>query len=304
VRQIRGVLPVIPTPFSEGEFDADSFGAMLDRMLPSVDGYTLLGSTGEAPSMPVSERKAIVEQAIEMTPSEKAVVVGVTSACIGDAVELAEHAEDRGAAAVLCAAPFYFTNTPDGILGFLREIDSRIGVDLVLYDNPIATKTKLAAQDVVSWAEELEHLRAVKLTDHALDKVPLWHDAGLDVIGGDDPILFRYLAVGVDGVMVIAPVILPVAFAEVWRLMRSDRPEAALEVFSAEILPVLHVLGIGDEIVTTKALLHEIGVFASPEVRLPLMPVDDARRSLLREAFDIASAATESRLSETQPEPA
>lgn len=300
---MRGVLPVLPTPFRDGRFDAESFRAMLDRMLPAVDGYTLLGSTGEAPSMPVSERKVIAEQVIEMTPPEKTVVIGVTSTSIDDAIELAQHAEKRGADAVLCAAPFYFTNTPDGILGFLREIDSRIGIDLVLYDNPVATKTKLAAPDVVEWAGELEHLRAVKLTDHALEKVGLWHAAGLEVIGGDDPILFRYLAVGVDGVMVIAPVIFPAAFAEVWRLMRDDQPEAALAVFSNEILPVLHVFGIGDEIVTTKTLLHEIGVFASPEVRLPLTPIGPERRSLLRKAFDIANAATEARLSDTQPEP-
>ena len=40
---IDGVLPVIPTPFRDGVFDRESFRRMLDHMLPSVDGYTLLG---------------------------------------------------------------------------------------------------------------------------------------------------------------------------------------------------------------------------------------------------------------------
>jgi 4-hydroxy-tetrahydrodipicolinate synthase len=294
--RIRGILPVIPTPLRDGEFDPVSFRALLDHMLPNVDGYALLGSTGEAPSMTTGERMRIAEQAIAMTPKEKTIVVGVTTTAIADAVELARHAEAHGAKGVLCAAPYYFENSPSGVLEFLREIDSAIGIDLVLYDNPAATKTPLEAGDVVRWAADLDHLRTVKLTDHALEKVPIWRDAGIDVIGGDDPIFFRYLAAGVDGVMMIAPAIFPVAFAEVWRRTRDGRLEEALAVFAREVLPVLHVFGIGDEIVTTKALLNEIGIFASAESRVPLMPVGPDRRALLRAAFDLASAATEARL--------
>ncbi|MDX6512636.1 MAG: 4-hydroxy-tetrahydrodipicolinate synthase, partial [Gaiellaceae bacterium] len=53
---ITGVLPVIPTPFLDGRFDSASFQRLLDQMLDHVDGYTLLGSTGEAPSMTTEER--------------------------------------------------------------------------------------------------------------------------------------------------------------------------------------------------------------------------------------------------------
>ena len=48
-------------------------------------------------------------------------------------------------------------------------------------------------------------------------------------------------------------------------MRRPVEPRIALEIFTREILPVLHVFGIGDEIVTTKALLNEIGIFASAE---------------------------------------
>jgi 4-hydroxy-tetrahydrodipicolinate synthase len=278
-----------------GEFDPESFANLLDHMSAGVDGYTLLGSTGEAPSMSRDERMSIAEQALAMTPEGMTVVVGITNTAIADAVELARHAEANGAGAVLCASPFYFENAPDGLLGFFAEIDAAIGIDLVLYDNPAATKTKLQAQWVVDWSRQLEHLTAVKLTDQALEKIGIWQQAGLRVIGGDDPINFRYLAGGVDGIMMIAPAIFPAAYAEAWRLIGEGRMEDALAVFSAEVLPFLHVFGIGDEIVTTKALLDDIGVFASDECRVPLTPVDAKRRALLRAAYDVASAATVAR---------
>jgi 4-hydroxy-tetrahydrodipicolinate synthase len=285
---IEGILPVIPTPFLGGRFDRESFGRLLDHMLPWLDGYTLLGSTGEAPSLPVAERMAIAEEALALTPGDKTVVVGVSHTSVSDAVELARHAEAHGAKGVLCSAPYYFQSGPGGIFRFLRELDAAVDIDVVLYDNPASTKTVLAADTVVAWSQELACLRSVKLTDHDLAKVAAWQEAGLRVLAGDDPILFRFLAAGVDGAMVIAPAVFPQAFRVSWDLVRAGSLGPAYEVFAREILPFLHVFGIGDEIATTKALLEEIGIFASGEVLPPLEPVGEERRALLRLAYDLA----------------
>jgi 4-hydroxy-tetrahydrodipicolinate synthase len=288
---VEGILPVIPTPFLDGAFDAASFERLLEHMLPGVDGYTLLGSTGEAPSLTGQERRRIAELALAMTPAQMRVVVGVTSTSASETAELARHAQEHGAAAVLCAAPFYFANTPDGILRHLTVLDAALSIDLVVYDNPVATKTKIAADDVVRWAGELEHLTAVKLTDHELAKVQVWQQAGLTVLAGDDPIALRYLAAGVDGAMVIAPAVFPEAFREVWTLIRAGSVADALALAGQRILPFLHVFGIGDEIATTKALLKEIGVFASDELLAPLVQVTPERRRLLRDAYDACQRA-------------
>jgi 4-hydroxy-tetrahydrodipicolinate synthase len=292
---ISGVLPVIPTPFLDGRFDADSFGRLLEHMLPDVDGYTLAGSTGEAPSLTTAERKDIVSRAMAMTPSDKAVVVGVSHTSPAEAADLSRHSQDLGATGVLCCAPFYYANQPDGILAFLAEVDAALEIDLVLYDNPVTTKTTLRAEWPVAWAQELEHLTSVKLTDHDLSKIPVWKDAGLSVLAGDDPILFQFLTAGVDGAMVIAPAVLPDSFAAVWSAVQVGDHEAALDVFSREIAPFIHAFGIGDEIATTKTLLADLGIFASDELLAPLRPVDPSRRAHLRQAYELGRAAAEAR---------
>jgi 4-hydroxy-tetrahydrodipicolinate synthase len=289
---VEGILPVIPTPFLDGAFDAASFERLLEHMLPSVDGYTLLGSTGEAPSLTDEQRRRIAEAALAMTPSDKRVIVGVSHTSAAESADLARHAQEHGAAAVLTSAPYYFANMPDGVLRHLAAIDSVLKVDLVLYDNPVATKTKIAAGDVVRWGGELEHMTAVKLTDHDLTKIEHWQDAGLSVLAGDDPILLRYLAGGVDGAMVIAPAVFPEPFREVWTLMRNGGAADALRIAGARMLPFLHVFGIGDEIATTKALFKEIGIFTSDELLTPLVAVTAERRKLLRDAYDACGDAS------------
>jgi 4-hydroxy-tetrahydrodipicolinate synthase len=285
---IEGLLPVVPTPFADGAFDAESFRRLISHMDPHCHGYTLLGSTGEAPSLTLADRMAIAAEALAMTPDTMRVVVGVSHTSSESSIELARHATEHGAAAVLCSAPYYFANTADGVLAFLREIDAAVDIDIVLYDNPVATKTMLDAQDVIDWSRELTHLNAVKLTDHDLDKIAVWREAGLQVFAGDDPIAFRYLAAGVDGAMIIAPALCPRASRATWDALQAGDLEAAYETFAREVLPVLHVFGIGDEIMTTKVVLAQLGVFASTEVKPPLVQVPREREELLALALRVA----------------
>jgi 4-hydroxy-tetrahydrodipicolinate synthase len=294
---VRGILPVIPTPFSNGRFDAESFERLVDHLFPGCDGYTLLGSTGEAPSLSSEQRMEIAAKALQLTPKDKKVVVGVAHTSVDESIRLARHAQQHGAAAVLCPSPYYFQNSPEGLRRFFTQLDAALEVDLVLYDNPPATKTNLRAEDVIAWAAELQHLRTLKLTDHDLSKVATLQAAGISVLAGDDPILFRYLDAGVDGVMVIAPAIYPEAFRSVWESLAAGDAAAAMRTFAAEILPFEHVFGIGDEIVTTKAMLKLMGIFASDEVLPPLVQVDDNRRALLQLAHDNAPARAHGALS-------
>jgi dihydrodipicolinate synthase/N-acetylneuraminate lyase len=148
---------------------------------------------------------------------------------------------------------------------------------------------------VAAWASELEHLNSVKLTDSDLSKIDVWHAAGLTVLAGDDPIAFQYLAAGVDGAMMIVPAVFPEAFRATFDLVRAGALEEAFTIFGREIAPFSHAFGIGEEIATTKALLADIGVFSSPEVRPPLSGVPDDRLPVLRAAFELGSERTAAR---------
>jgi len=292
---IEGILPVIPTPFLDGRFDRPSFERLLEHMDAGVDGFVLLGSTGEAPSLTVAEREEIAAVVLGLTDPAKTVVVGVTDTCLEDSLRLARHAQEHGARGVLCASPFYFPNSDDGLRRWLAALDAALDIELVFYDNPVSTKTRVTAQAVAGWASELEHLNSVKLTDSDLSKIDVWHAAGLTVLAGDDPIAFQYLAAGADGAMMIVPAVFPEAFRATVDLVRAGALEEAFTIFGREIAPFSHAFGIGEEIATTKALLADIGVFSSPEVRPPLSGVPAERLPVLRAAFELGSERTAAR---------
>jgi 4-hydroxy-tetrahydrodipicolinate synthase len=70
-------------------------------------------------------------------------------------------------------------------------------------------------------------------------------------------------------------------------LIRQGDIRMALRLFSDQILPFIHLFGIGDEVSTTKALFNHIGIFRSDEVRPPLLPSTPERLKEVLLAYEV-----------------
>jgi 4-hydroxy-tetrahydrodipicolinate synthase len=275
--KLSGTLPVIPTPFLAGKIDFDSLSRLFEFIFPTLDGYTLGGSTGEAISMTLDERLQLIRFAAKNTPPGKKIVVGLTDTNLEDCKVLAREASNLGLQGGLIPAPYYFPNSFEMVREFLRAVDGASDLDLVFYHNPVFTKTVLTSTDLLRLTEACSHLKAVKMTDHDLDKITALRDRGISVFAGDDIVAFRSLLLGVHGSMIIAPAVFPCAYQATVKLLAHNDAEGALRLFSESILPFIHLFGPGDEIPVTKALYQHLGVFTSAELRLPLLPSSEER---------------------------
>lgn len=291
--KLAGSLPVIPTPFYRGKVDYDSLLKLFDHLFPELEGYTLCGSTGEGVSLSSEERLELMAFAARNTPPGKTVVVGLNHTDLNEMSRLARSAEQLGIAAGLVACPYYFPNSFPMVLEFFRTLDRSMSLNLVLYDNPIYTKTWLRTEEILKLLDSCEHFRAVKMTDHDLDKITALKRAReIRVFSGDDVVAFRSLLLGVDGSMIIAPGVFPVAYQAVVRRLREGNAPAALRLFSDQILPFIHLFGIGDEVSTTKALFKHLGLFRSDEMRPPLLPCAPERLKEVLLAYEVCQMAS------------
>ncbi|PYV13893.1 MAG: hypothetical protein DMG21_19900 [Acidobacteria bacterium] len=290
--KLAGSLPVIPTPFYRGKVDFDSLLRLFDHLFPELEGYTLCGSTGESVSLSLEERLELMNFAAKNTPSGKLMVAGLTHTDLNAMSRLARHAEELGIVAGLVPCPYYFPNSIPMVLEFFRVLDRSTNLSLVLYDNPLYTKTWLRAAEILTLVDTCEHLTAVKVTDHDLEKISILKECGVTVFSGDDVVAFRSLLLGVDGSMIIAPGVFPAAFQNVVRTLRQGDARTALRLFSDQILPFIHLFGIGDEVSTTKALFKQLGIFRSDEVRPPLLPSTPERAKEVLLAYEVCQAAS------------
>jgi 4-hydroxy-tetrahydrodipicolinate synthase len=289
--KLSGSLPVVPTPFHQGKIDFDSLLKLFERVFPELEGCTLCGSTGESVSLSLEERLELMEFAVRNAPRDKAMVVGLTHTNLNEMVRLARHAEEIGVRAGLVPCPYYFPNSFPMVLEFFKALDRASGLELVIYDNPLYTKTWLTAEELFAILDACPHVTGVKMTDHNLDKITaLKSNRGVAVFSGDDVVAFRSLLLGVDGSMILAPAVFPAAYQEVVRRLKAGDRAQALRVFSEQVLPFIHLFGLGDEVSTTKALFKQLGVFRSDEVRLPLLSSTPERLQEVMLAYELCQS--------------
>ena len=98
----KGCGTAISTPFTETGVNFEEFGKLIENQIQNkVDSIIVCGTTGEASTMTVDERKETIKFAIEKVAKRIPVVVGTGSNCTAQAVEMTKFAENAGADACL-----------------------------------------------------------------------------------------------------------------------------------------------------------------------------------------------------------
>jgi 4-hydroxy-tetrahydrodipicolinate synthase len=275
---LKGNIPVIPTPFVDGQVHYEDLDRLIELTAPSLDGFVVCGSTGEAPALSKEERIRIVDYMARRVPAGKEIVVGLGHTNLAEAVEMGKAASDSGIRAALVPSPYYFPNSLEMVEEYVGKLADQTGLEIVFYDNPTTTGTRFTADELLYLAQSIPAIKAVKMTDHAFAKIrKLKEQSNLIVFGGDDIICYRAFEAGVDGSMIIVPIIYPEEFRSCWDLYVSGKRSESFRLYAEVILPFISMFGPGDEIPTSKALLHHLGIFSSPETRLPLIASDKRR---------------------------
>ena len=81
----------------------------------------MLGTTGEATSFSLDERKGVMDAYKANGLPLDRLMVGTGAAAVSDAVALTRHAAELGFAGALVLPPFYYKGVPDDGLGRLHR---------------------------------------------------------------------------------------------------------------------------------------------------------------------------------------
>jgi 4-hydroxy-tetrahydrodipicolinate synthase len=125
-KTLSGVIAAIATPVAEDGTPDPRRAVRLARHLldNGCDGLNVLGTTGEATSFSVAERKAVMDAyKADGLPMDR-LMVGTGAAAVSDAVALTRHAADLGFAGALVLPPFYYKGVPDD--GLVAYIDTLV----------------------------------------------------------------------------------------------------------------------------------------------------------------------------------
>jgi 4-hydroxy-tetrahydrodipicolinate synthase len=263
------------TPFdASGGLDLDG-AVTLARYLVAhgSDGLVLTGSTGEAATLADEERVALWRSVAEAVSVP--VLAGATSNDTRHSIELTKLATEAGVDGILAVAPYYNRPSQAGIAAHFTAIAAVTPLPIVLYDIPVRTGRKIAAETILLLASEVENIVGLKdatgdapATARLLARLP----TGFECYCGDDLMTLPLLSVGAVGLIGVATHWCGVECGEMINRFRSGDLQGALEVARA-LIPSF-VFESSDDApnpVPVKAVLRALGLPAG-ECRLPLGP--------------------------------
>jgi 4-hydroxy-tetrahydrodipicolinate synthase len=125
-KTLSGVIAAIATPVAEDGTPDLKRAVKLARYLldNGCDGLNVLGTTGEATSFSLSERKSVMDAYKANGLPLNRLMVGTGAAAVADAVALTRHAAELGFGGALVLPPFYYKGVPDD--GLVAYIDTLV----------------------------------------------------------------------------------------------------------------------------------------------------------------------------------
>lgn len=141
-KTLSGVIAAVATPVDEsGAADLKRAVNLARYLLENgCDGLNVLGTTGEATSFSVAERKAVMDAYKANGLPLHRLMVGTGAAAVSDAVALTCHAAELGFAGALVLPPFYYKGVPDdGLVAYIDALVKATGqkpIPIYLYHFP------------------------------------------------------------------------------------------------------------------------------------------------------------------------
>ncbi len=282
----RGSLTALVTPFKDGKLDEATFRTHVDwQIAAGTTGLVPVGTTGESPTLSHAEHKQVVEWCIAEARGRVPVMAGAGSNNTAEAIDLARHAEQAGADALLVVTPYYNRPTQEGLYRHFKAVNDAVGLPIFIYNIPPRSVVDMSVETMAR-LYELPNIVGVKDATGKLDRVSLQRQAmGPEFIqlSGEDMTALAHMAAGGHGCISVVANVAPRLCAELMQACFAGDYRSALDV-QDRLTPLHAAVFLEPGLAGAKCGLAFLERM-SEEVRLPLLPVTEPTRHAIRQAM-------------------
>jgi 4-hydroxy-tetrahydrodipicolinate synthase len=282
---IKGSLPALVTPFSNGELDLDTLKKLVEWHIDQgSSGLVPVGTTGESPTLTHEEHDMVVETVVKTAAGRVPVIAGAGSNSTRETVRLVENAKAVGADAALVVTPYYNKPTQRGLLSHFSAA-AEIGLPIIIYNIPPRSVIDMSPATMGDLAK-LPEIIGVK--DATADISRVSHQrmtCGKDFIqlSGEDATALGFNAHGGVGCISVTANVAPKLCAEFQAATLAGDYAKALE-YQDRLMPLHTAVFTEPGLVGAKYGLSRLGL-CSPEVRRPLTELTDETKALMDAAL-------------------
>ncbi len=277
----QGSIPALVTPMQNGSLDEDAFSSFVDwQIREGSNGLVPVGTTGESPTLSHEEHRRVVEICIETAKGRVPVIAGAGSNNTKEAVELAIHAEEAGADAVLVVTPYYNKPSQRGLYAHFHAVADAISIPLIIYNIPPRSVIDMSVETMAALFHDCKNIVGVKDATANLARVSLQRQAmGPDFIqlSGEDPTALGFMAHGGRGCISVTANVAPKLCSEFQAACLAGDFATAL-VYQDRLMPLHRALFLEPSPAPTKYALSRLGHMRE-DVRSPIVTVGPETRA-------------------------
>jgi dihydrodipicolinate synthase/N-acetylneuraminate lyase len=228
----NGVYPAVTTKFTANDtLDLPAFGANLDAQVQAgVSGIIIGGSLGEASTLSVEEKEALVKYAVDR--SGLPVLANIAEGTTREAARQAALAAKWGAKGLMLLPPMRYKSDHRETVSFFKTVAQSSDLPILIYNNPVDYKIEVTPE-MFDELLELPNIEAVKESTRDITNVSrLINRFGdrLKILTGVDPIATEALIMGAHGWVAGLVCAFPAETVAIYRLVKAGRIEEALEI--------------------------------------------------------------------------
>ncbi|CAM3062900.1 4-hydroxy-tetrahydrodipicolinate synthase [Staphylococcus argensis] len=281
----EGVGVALTTPFTNNEVD---YGALREHVTYLLENnakaIVVNGTTAESPTLTDEEKEQVLETVVGLVNGEVPVIAGTGTNNTAKSVAASKRAKELGADGVMLITPYYNKTNQRGLVEHFTTIANEAQIPVVLYNVPSRTNMTIEPETVETLSKN-EYIVALKDATNDFEyfeevKQRVNTDQFALLSGNDDNVVEFYNRGGHGVISVIANVI-PRDFQSLYDAKQNG--ENIEEAFQP-IGRLLDATSIDVNPIPIKALTAVEG-FGKYELRLPLVPLPEAERKGLEDAY-------------------
>jgi dihydrodipicolinate synthase/N-acetylneuraminate lyase len=286
-RDWRGVFPAITTPFHDDfSVDHESLAGHVRWMIESGCGAIVpLGSLGESATLSFDEKVAILKTIVDAAGDKVPVIPGVAGLATAECVALARAAERVGCRAIMALPAYVYYSDWREASAHYSAIIGATRLSCMLYNNPIAYRTDVTAEQLAELADKHENLHAMKESSGDVRRVTAVRELlgdRLAVFAGLDDMILEAVPAGASGWIAGLVNALPVESVRLFELASAGEWDEATALYHW-FLPLLRMDTVPKFVQLIKLVQAEVGK-GSATVRPPRLTLEGDE---LRDALDV-----------------
>ena len=274
------VLTAMVTPFNEdGSINCEAAADFAEWLLANgSDGLVVEGSTGEAATMFMDEKIAVLKAVVERVNGRAPVIVGAGTNCTASTLELINAVEACGVDGLLVVGPYYNKPTQEGYYQHFAAVAKSTSLPIIVYNVPGRTGSNIEPKTIARLAAEFPNIVAVKeAAGNVAQTAELFRvlPENVTIYSGDDGLVLPFMSVGARGVISVLANIGGQMLQDVMQLYSEGKVAEAAEL-NKKLVPLANSMFIESNPIPVKYAVTKVTGINAGAPRLPLTPLSEA----------------------------